>query len=171
MSDVLARRLGVAMATLSAGRGRLAALSAAMDAALGIALPNGPAFVEKNGIGMIGISPGRFTVVADIASEALTAKLTAIAGQDGSVCDQSDASAVFALSGAKMRDCLAKLANIDLDAAAFKDGCAAVTPLALIGATLWCKGDTIFIAVARSYENAFAHALSQAAAEYGFVMG
>lgn len=168
MSDVLAKKCDMAMATLSAGRNRFAALSAACETAMGLTLPTKPGFVENNGIGIIAIAPGRFTVVADEAADALCAKLTAIAGENGSVCDQSDGSTVFALSGAKLRDCLAKLANIDLDPSVFAAGCAAVTPLALIGATLWCDEDTIFVAVARSYEAAFLHALSGAAAEYGF---
>ena len=167
---VRATRLDLALATLSAGRDAGLALSAAVEAACGAALPQGPHFAQGDNIGFVGIGPGRWTVVAQTDGEALVAKLEAIAGALGSVCDQSDGSVVFGLSGAKVREALVKMLNIDIDPAAFGKGSAATTHAALIGVTLWQPGDAPVyrVAVARSYALAFLRALAASAAEYGF---
>jgi methylglutamate dehydrogenase subunit D len=165
-----AERLGSFLATLTAGRGAASALSAAFEAALGIKLPGGPNVVLKGGLSLIGIGSGRWLACADTGDADWPDGLAKIAGPHGSLCDQSDGTAVFELSGARLREALAKLLNIDIDDTVFASGAVATTSAALIGVTLWRPGDAaVFrVTVARSYVPAFLRALASAAAEYGF---
>jgi methylglutamate dehydrogenase subunit D len=168
---VKAKRLDLALATLTAGRGAAPALAAALAAGIGIALPAGAQYVAVDGIGFIGIGPGRWTVAAEgISGEALLERLKAFLGANGSACDQSDGSVVFELSGLKVRDALAKLLIVDIDPAVFSAGSAATTSAALIGTTFWQTdtAPTYRFAVARSYAPAFVRALAASAVEYGF---
>jgi methylglutamate dehydrogenase subunit D len=168
---VKARRLDLALATLTAGRGTVAALSDAMAAETGVALPSGPGYAVSQGIGAIGIGPGRWTITAEgLSGEGLVERLEAIAGLNGSVCDQSDGAVVFELSGTQVRNTLMKMLNVDIDPAVFGTGSAVTTPVSLIGATIWQTDDmpVYRIAVACSYTPAFLRALVSSAAEYGF---
>lgn len=169
MPGVVAVRRALSVATLAAGRGAEATLSSAIQTAFGAALPAGPAYVASGGVGFAGIGPGRWTVSSEMDPDALTDKLSAAIGEAGSVFDQSGGVAVYELSGSRLRETLAKLVNIDVDAAAFKAGSAATTSAALIGTTFWMTDDaTMQLTVARSYAAAFLRALAGAAAEYGF---
>jgi heterotetrameric sarcosine oxidase gamma subunit len=167
---VKAVRLDLALATLGAGRDA-SALSQAVEAACGATLPQGPRVATGGAFSFIGIGPGRWTVTAEGTSgEALLAKLEAAVGTNGSACDQSDGSVVYELSGAKAREALMKMLDIDIDPAVFKTGSAAVTRAALIGVTFWqtSEAPVYRFLVARSYDLAFLRALAESAAEYGF---
>jgi methylglutamate dehydrogenase subunit D len=167
---VKAVRLDLALATLGAGRD-VSALSQAVEAACGASLPQGPSVATGGAFSFVGIGPGRWTVAAEGTSgETLLAKLEAAAGANGSACDQSDGSVVYELSGAKVREALMKMLEIDIDPAVFKTGSAAVTRAALIGVTFWqtSEAPVYRFQVARSYGLAFLRALAESAAEYGF---
>jgi len=167
---VKAVRLDLGLATLSAGRD-VSALSRAIEAACGAPLPQGPTVAAGGAFSFIGIGPGRWTVAAEsMSGEALLAKLEAAAGTNGSACDQSDGSEVYELSGARVREALMKMLEIDIDPAVFKTGSAAVTRAASIGVTVWqtSEAPVYRFQVARSYGLAFLRALAESAAEYGF---
>lgn len=168
---VAVKPLAVSLATLVAGRDA-AALTQAVKAACGVALPDGPQYVQGDAFAFIGVGPGKWTVSSVLAPEEALEKLESLVGAAGSVCDQSDGSVVFELSGAHGRDALVKMVNIDIDPAAFKAGSAATTRAALIGVTLWQVDDapTYRLAVARSYATAFIRALAGASAEFGFAL-
>jgi methylglutamate dehydrogenase subunit D len=169
---VTAERLDLALANLMAGRGQTAVLSRAVEAACGVGLAPKPAFVQSEKFGFVGIGPGRWLVAAEGLPEALVEALERMAGAAGSVCDQSDGSTVYELTGADVRKALAKLIDVDIDPIAFSRGSAATTRAALIGVTFWQTDDspTYRFAVARSYAAAFVRALAAAAAEYGFAL-
>lgn len=170
-SGITAKRLDLALATLVAGRGAQEALSAAVAAGGGAALPSGPRTSQGDGLTFVGNGPGRWLVAGEaVSGEALTERLSRLAGPLGAVCDQSDGFVVFEVSGGRLLDTLGKLATIDLAPEAFAPGDAATTSAALIGVTLWQVDRTprFRIAVARSYERAFVHALATSAAEFGY---
>jgi sarcosine oxidase subunit gamma len=91
-----------------------------------------------------------------------------------SVSDQSDGYTLIRLSGACVRDTLAKLIPIDVHARAFQAGQVASTVAAHIGVTLWRLPDEsdqapVFeLLMFRSLTRSFWHALAEAAAEHGF---
>lgn len=91
--------------------------------------------------------------------------------------DQGDGYAVLHLAGPRVRDTLCKLVPVDMHPRTFKIGDVAVTVAAHIGATLrrledHADGSPVFeIAVFRSLATSFWQALSESAAEFGFVAG
>lgn len=171
-AGVTATALDLALAHLGAGRGLCGALVQQIATGLGITLPVGPGAVCVGAITFIATRPGGWLVTAeDGDGEALETRLAGLAGDAGSVCDQSDGTLVYELKGADVRAALAKMVDIDLDPAVFGPGSAATTRGSLIGMTLWITlTGTVRVAVARSYGAAFLRALSSAAAEYGFVL-
>lgn len=171
-AGVTAAALNLALAHLSAGRGQCGALGQKVMAGLGGTLPVGPGAVCIGAMTFIATRPGGWLVAAeDGDGEALENRLTTLAGDAGSVCDQSDGTLVYELKGPHVRAALAKMVDIDLDPAVFGPGSAATTRGSLIGMTLWItQAGTVRVAVARSYGAAFLRALSSAAAEYGFVL-
>ncbi|MGA7714018.1 MAG: sarcosine oxidase subunit gamma family protein [Rhizomicrobium sp.] len=170
---VHARRLdALALATLVAGRHQEEALSAAIKAVFGCALPQG-AKATPGDCSFVGVGPGRWlAVVVEGDGETLERKLAGTIGKSGSVCDQSDGFVVFELTGPRLRDALAKLLTIDIDPHVFGPGIAATTSAALIGVTFWQLDDAprFRFSVARSYGNAFIRALAFSSAEYGFTL-
>jgi len=164
-TGVSAKALDLALVSIVSGRNK-AGLAAALEPGLGLALPDGPKLVEANGIAAIGTGPGRWLLAtANLSGDALLIRMQALAGSFAAVCDQSDASVVYELSGPHVRDTLMKLVLIDIEA--FAPGQAATTQAALIGVTLWRTNTAYRVLVARSYELAFLRALAVSAAEFG----
>lgn len=167
MSEVLKKtavtvtRLAPAIATLAAGKGTFPALANALFSVFGAPLVDGPRVVSGNGVSFIGIGPGRWLVVGEgLDGESLSSALTRAAGASGAVCDQSDGYCVFQLAGHGVSEALAKMVLIDIEM--LDSGQAATTSASLIGVTLWRPDETpqVLVAVARSYAEAFLHALS-----------
>jgi methylglutamate dehydrogenase subunit D len=164
---VTLKTIDLSLATLVAGHSEVE-LTSAFQSALDIRLPDGPKTSSGGVITIIGTGPGRWTIAAEgVTSDALLEQMQAIAGANGAVTDQSDASVVFEISGPKTPDALMKLLLIDIDAIA--PGCAATTQAALIGTTLWRTGTAYRFLIARSYALAFVRAVAVSAAEFGFV--
>ncbi len=90
-------------------------------------------------------------------------------GSLASISDQSDSRMVLRLSGARVRDALAKALPIDLHPRAFGPGRAAVTQAAHIGVVIWQRdaAPSFDLAVARSYAGSLVEWLIGASAEYG----
>jgi sarcosine oxidase subunit gamma len=169
-SGVAVTPLAPAIATLVAGKGAEPALRSALAGAC--ELPDGPRVAAGTTISLIGIGPGRWLAVADgVQGEQLAADLSKAAAGHGSVCDQSDGTCIFRISGDRAKDALAKLVLIDIEAIGPRQS--ATTPAALIGITLWRPDEAqlFLVAVARSYASAFLHALSGSAAQYGYAPG
>jgi len=165
----VAAREALTIASIAAAKGKKDALVAAVRAAYGVDLPNGPSRVEGKGVAFVWAGPDQWLAIADRnESRDLEAELkTALTGS-ASVVDHSDGRVVVRISGARARDVMAKGVPIDLHARAFKPGSVAITHASHIGVILWQLDDTptYEVAMFRSYVDSFAHWLFESAAEY-----
>lgn len=158
------RLIAPALASVLARRAKTDALIEKAQAAFGLGLIDGPRRVVAGQVCALGMGPGRWMFVGAEA-EMLKSEFSGLA----SVSDHGDGYALFALSGPKVRDVLAKGVALDLDS--FTPGDAALTSIAHIGAILWSEGDDQFtIGVFRSYAGSFWHWLAASAAEFGLVV-
>lgn len=165
-----------ALATLVAGRDQSNELADALERRFDVRPPPRPGWTTKNGIGFVGVGPGRWLAMDEAGDGfAFESALRSAAGGLGAVTDQSDAFLLLRLSGPLLRRALAKGLGIDLHPTIFRPGDAATMPFHLIGATLWRTDDgsrpdgfACEIAVARSYAGSVLHGLADSAAEYGF---
>lgn len=166
---VAAERAGLAIATVLAQRGKLDALSAAVENTFGIALPVGAKWTANNGIAFLGTGPGKWLAISESHEEVFVRNLETQLEGLASVIEQSGGLGVLRLSGSALLDTLAKGVQIDLAPEAFPAGSVAVTSIAHIGATLWSvdDGPTIDIAMARSLAGSFQHWLEASAAVHG----
>lgn len=164
----LQERADLGLATLEVRKGQAAALDAAIQAAYGVALPNGPVSAIGKGVRFVGIGPGQWFAVSEThANEALANDLaTKLAGL-ASVADHSSGRAVVRVEGPAVRDVLAKGLAIDLDPNVFADGAAAVTNISHMGVLVWRDGEAFDLAVFRSVAGSFYGWLEEAAAAYG----
>ncbi len=170
-------RDGIGAATVIARRGASDALAQRVRERFGIDLPAGPRRSSARGVVFAGIAPGAWLGLTerddtgrgnDFAAE-LIVDLAGLA----SVSDQSDGYTLIRLTGASVRETLAKLVPIDIDARRFAVDDLASTVASHIGVTLWRlpdeNGAAVFeVLMFRSLARSFWHALTEAAAEYGF---
>jgi sarcosine oxidase subunit gamma len=158
-----------AAATLVAGRGQASIVMQAAKAAFGLELCDGPRCVASGSTEFIGAGPGRWLVLAEGESEALTQRLETAAAPQASVVDQSGGLVLFEASGEKIADALPKFLSIDIDASVFPVGAAATTTAAHVNLTVWLARPGCWrFAVGRSSAAAFLRILAVAAAEFGF---
>ena len=166
-------RDGLGLASVAVRKGRRAALAQLIRDGYGMELPCGNYRVEANGIAFAGVGPESWLVTQDRGGNDLARSLTRQIGAVASIADQSDGYAVLRLTGPQVRDALAKLIPIDVDARAFEPGDVDSTVTFHMGAALWRLNDApdgaaVFeIAVFRSLAASFWHALSASAAEFG----
>ena len=169
-------RDGLGLATVAARKGQVLALTQCVRERLGIVLPGGPYRRAEGGVAFAGTGPEIWLATKEMGGNDFAATLREEIGAMAAVSDQSDGYAVLRLTGAKLRDTLAKLVPIDVHSRAFKPGDVASTVASHIGATLWRledgpDGAPVFeIAVFRSLAGSFWHALSESAAEFGLVV-
>jgi len=167
-------RDGLGLATVLARKGRVPALAERVRARFGIDLPQGPQSAEGGAHAFAGTGPGAWLTTSE-DGDGLAAMLREALGDLAAVSDQSGGLAVLRLSGARVRDALAKGVAIDLHPREFTPGDVAVTSAAHIGLTLWrladnADGAVFEIAVARSLAGSFWHWLSGSAAEFGLIV-
>jgi sarcosine oxidase subunit gamma len=167
-------RDGVGFATVMTRRGASDALNQRIRERFGIDLPHGPHRSAATGVAFIGMGPGSWLALAERVGNEFAARLMSELDGVASVSDQSDGYTMIRLSGANVRDALAKLIPIDVDARAFQVGDAASTVASHIGVTVWRLPDgpdsaPLFeLILFRSLTRSFWHALAEAAGEYGF---
>lgn len=120
-----------ALVSLAARRGGAEALTATVEKATGLILPPGgrSAFAEFGGGGVLALfsGPGQWLLSAERAG--LLGEMRELAGDEGSVTDQSDAFTALTLNGLGARAVLCRLSTLDFDDAAFPPGSAARTPM------------------------------------------
>lgn len=154
---------------VAAFRGRADDLSEAVAAAHGVALPRRPSFVVGGPLTFIWAGHDAWLAMTNgDPHRDLLGELSAIFAGAAALTDQTDARALFSVSGPAARDCLAKGFAIDLHPRSFKPGVAAITHAAHVGAAIWQldHAPSYEIAVARSYAESFADWLAEAAAEF-----
>jgi sarcosine oxidase subunit gamma len=138
---------------------------------LGLPLPGRSS--EADGIAFLWIGPGRWLAVApDEAGRDLAATLGGRFGTAASLTDLAHARVAVRLSGPRVRDLLAKGTGIDLHPRAFAVGACAGTMVGHVAALLHAAAeDALDVYVARSYALDFWEWLTDAAAEFGYVVG
>lgn len=166
----LTLREEVGLATFIAADGREDDLRRVLAERHGWSLPGAGAAALVGEGGLVWSGPGQWLAVAGTRRE-LDGLADAVTGL-AAVTDQSDARAILRLSGPDVRQVLSKGLAIDLHPRAFQAGHAAVTSIAHIGVQIWQRDDapTYDLAVARSFAGSFWSWLSQAAAEFGYVV-
>ena len=168
---VVVAELARAAATVVAGRAQGSSTGLNAEAAFGVRLADNPRCVVAGGaaVEFIGIGPGRWLVLGEGESEALTQRLEAAFAPQASIIDQSGGLVIFEASGEKIAETLPKFIQIDIDHSVFPIGAAATTTAAHVNLTLWLVGpDRWRFAIGRSYAAAFLRILAVAAAEFGF---
>ncbi|MGF3023819.1 sarcosine oxidase subunit gamma [Methylobacterium aquaticum] len=159
------RQLAIAIAR----KGKRAELAQRLRQATGLALPEGPHRTTAGRMTALGTGPRSWLVMEEGGEPGLADRLAEALGPLAAVSDQSDGYAVLRLTGAHVRDVLAKGIALDLHPRAFGPGSAAVTNCAHLGVTLWQidEAPTFELAVFRSYAGSLAHWLGESAAEFG----
>jgi heterotetrameric sarcosine oxidase gamma subunit len=161
---------GLAIATVTAGTKRIAAVADTLERRFGIKPPAHPAYRKRDGVSLVGTGPGRWLALASgQEGSGFEAGLCCALDGLGAVTDQSDALLVLELAGPDVGRTLAKGVTLDLHATVFPTGNAAVTVVNHIGVTLWRTDDapTYRLAVPRSYAGSFMDWLTASAAEFG----
>lgn len=163
------------IATVLLRKGQAAALGQRIRERFGMELPREPRRTAAGNIAIAGIAREAWLAIREGGGNAFAGFLKDALGDLASVTDQSDGYAVLRLTGPRLRDTLAKLLPIDVHPRAFRIGDVASTVAFHIGATLWRLDDgpdgapIIEVAIFRSLAGSFWHALSDSAAEFGFV--
>lgn len=155
MADVV-ERSGFGLATVMARKG---VAPAAIGAALGVDLRDGPRCSTGTGIVLLGTGPGSWLAHVDAAPADWAAGLRDRLGALASVSDQSGGYVVFRLSGAGARTVLQRGAAIDFHPAAFAAGAVGATAIAHIGVVIRQIDDapTYDILLFRSFAGSFRH--------------
>jgi sarcosine oxidase subunit gamma len=169
----VSERSGLAAVALTLRAGQREELARRMQEAFGLALPDRPACTTAGRLALVWTGPAQWLALEEgrdgLARFGFARDLAASLGDAASVTDLTGARAVLRLSGPAVRDALAKLVPIDLDESAFPPGTAALTLAWHVGVTLWRAPatDAWDIACYRSFGESLAHAVVEAAAEFG----
>jgi sarcosine oxidase subunit gamma len=160
----------IAFASVIAKFGRRSALTSAVNAAFGVALPDGPRRAVKSGVAFAGVGPNHWIASAEGTEAAgFAAKARARIGPFAVVSDQSDSRLVLQLSGPRVRDVLAKGAPVDLHPAAFKVGDVANTLICYIGTQIDRIDEATWqVTAPRSMAGSFWSWLTASMAEFGY---
>jgi methylglutamate dehydrogenase subunit D len=160
----------VGLATVTARKGRRAALVDAARSAFGVELPDPPRCIEGRDMAFIWSGPDQWLARRHPAPAAgMEAALAGPLAGLASIVDQSHGRTLLRATGPRVRDALAKGLAIDLHPREFKTGYAAVTAVAHIGVHFWQTDDrpTYDFAVPRGFALSFWHWLEASAAEFG----
>jgi methylglutamate dehydrogenase subunit D len=169
----VALRRGLALAAVIARRNRLDSLAGRVRDAFAIELPQVPRCVTAGSIGFAWAGAGQWLATADGEDgAAFERRLRATLGDLASVSDQSDGRTIIRIGGVRARDVLAKGVPIDLHPRAFRAGDTAVTTVAHVGVHLWQvdEAPTYELIVSRSFAAGFWEWLTEAAAEFGYLI-
>lgn len=171
---------GITMAEISdfslvqvmARRGQVANVAKAVKKAWGVLPPEKPAAVAGKGVTLIWTGPDQFFVLSAGNLSDPILPLAVIFDGMASLSDQSGGRCLIRLSGARVRDALAKVSSIDLHDAVFPVGAAAATSIDHTGVNLWrgpdADGIPVYsLLVFTSFADSLWHTLADAAAEYG----
>jgi sarcosine oxidase subunit gamma len=168
---VIEVRTDMAFASVVAKRGRLDGLKLAVSTTYGVALPAGPRRASSAAFAFAGVGPDQWIASAEGAEAGgFAARLRGRIGLFAAVTDQSDARLVLRLSGASVREVLAKGVAVDLHPKAFKPGDVANTIVAHIGVQIDMidAAPTFQVATPRSTVGSFWSWLTASAAEFGY---
>ena len=169
-------RSNVAVASVAARKGKAEALIVKIKARTGLELPFLPRLVVDGHLGFLWMAPGQWLAMADAEDgPAFAADLAADLAGLASITDQSDGRALVRISGANVRDALAKGCMLDLHPNVFQVGHTAITPIALLTVQVTrlpdaASGATFELAIMRSFSVNLWHWLEASTAEYGLAV-
>jgi heterotetrameric sarcosine oxidase gamma subunit len=169
----VSERGSLAAAALALRAGQREELARRLREAFGLGLPDRPACTAAGPLALVWTGPAQWLALDEdrdgLARFGFARDVAARLGDAASVTDLTGARAVLRLSGPAVRDALVKLVPIDLDESAFPPGAAALTLAGHVGVTLWRApgADGWDIACYRSFGESLAHAVLEAAAEFG----
>lgn len=159
---------------VAARRGETDAASAALAQVLGATPPATPAIAAAGDARILWSGPGKWLVMLDgAAAAAHSENIRAATKESAAIVDQSDMRVELALSGPHARDVLSRLVSIDVDAAAFPPGSAAMTGIAHVSGHVWLapartgQPEVFHILGPRSYAESLWHHVVVAAEQYG----
>jgi sarcosine oxidase subunit gamma len=157
-----------ALASVVARRSMASAAADAAERHYGVRPAASPAIASGPEIRFVWSGPGQWLALAEHSATGLEARLAPLTAF-AAVVDQSDSRVMLELSGANVRDLLAKGMALDLHPRAFKTDDAAVTSVSLIVVQFWQVSDTptYQLLVTRSYFLSFWRWLAASAAEFG----
>ena len=136
-------------------------MHAALQAELRAALPTKASFVQAGDVTLACLAPARF-VATGPADANLPARLANVLDGLAAITDQSDMWAAWRVSGAGVRDWLARVVPVDLAADVFQVGDLALTRAGHLDVRVWRVGpDAYEIAVTRSVAKDLLHALEE----------
>jgi len=168
---VIAERSGLALASVIAGNRKGGAVVSALAQRHGVEPHDSSRRVANSEVAFIGCGPRQWIAIAEppAAADFVAGLQTTLEGL-AAVSDQSDGRVVIRLSGAHVRDVLAKGVPIDLDPRAFGPDDAAVTLAAHIGVHLWQRDaqPTYELMAFRSLAGSLWSWLTASAAEFGY---
>lgn len=152
-------RCDLTLASFAAANGRRDELMASFEAKYGIALPPAPARITGKELSVLWSGRDQWIAMASRGDgRDLERELKPLMAGLASLTDQSDARAIFRLSGKRARDVLAKGVPIDLHPREFGVQSLAITHADHIGIILWQVDDapTYELAVFRSFAQSLA---------------
>ena len=164
-------RTDIALASVVAKHGKRFMLVNAVNTAFGVALPDGPRRATRGAVTFAGTGPDQWIASAEGAEAAgFAVRLRGRIGPFAAVADQSDARLVLRLSGAGVRDVLAKGVPVDLHPKVFKPGDVASTLIAYVGVQIDMLdgAPTYQLTAPRSMAGTLWSWLSASAAEFGY---
>jgi methylglutamate dehydrogenase subunit D len=168
---VIEERTDMAFASVIAKRGKRYTLVNAVNTAFGVVLPDGPRRATRGAVTFAGTGPDQWMASAEASDAAgFAAKVRARIGPFAAVSDQSDARVVLRVSGARVREVLAKGVPVDLHAKAFKPGDVACTVVGHVSTQIDMLDDapSYQLAAPRSMAGSFWSWLTASAAEFGY---
>jgi sarcosine oxidase subunit gamma len=167
----LAERRPLAMVQIAVWPDAVANIRGALGTRLGLVLPGRPNTATASATtSLLWLGPERWLAVSpDSAAGELYASLAEACGTHAAVTDLGHARTCLRLSGARVRDLLAKGVGIDLHPRAFPPGACAQTLLPHVTVLLHAAEEsTIDLYVARSTAQHIWEWLTDAAAEFGY---
>lgn len=168
-------REGLGIARLTARRRQAGALQRLVRDRFDLVLPAGPRRTGSGELAVAGIGPESWLMTREHAGYAFAIGLRASLGSHAAVLDLSDAYVMLRLTGARLRDTLAKLVPLDLHERSFRVGDVAQTVAEHMAVMLWRledtdRGEAAFeLCAGRSLARSLYGALRDSAAEFGFV--
>jgi sarcosine oxidase subunit gamma len=168
---VIEERTDLALATLIARRSETQNLRHAIADAFGLALPEGPHVVTKDGVSFAGIGVGKWLAAAEgPAAVGYISRLREHLAALASISDQSDGRVVLRLTGERVREVLAKGIPLDLHPRKFKMGDVASTMIAQMAVQIQQLDHqpTFQLMAFRSYAGSLLSWLTKSAAQFGY---
>jgi len=167
---VLGLRHPVSIVTVIARKGKARALSSALSDGFGFATPAPGRSESARGASIQWAGPEQWFVVReDERDGALYDDLAGKLGNLASVSDQSHGRVIITVSGARVRDVLAKGTPVDFHPRVFDEGDCAVTQMAHVGVHITQTGaDAFEISLFRGFAENFWEWLTEMSLEFGY---